>query len=68
MKTILPDAESREEHDAIKYSPHRINDGQVTCLFVPACSQNHRKGMKIEKNKAFWTIMMKATFLAHFID
>ena len=65
MKTILSDAESREEHDATKY---RINSGQVTGLFVPACNQNHGKGMKIEKNKAFWVIMKKATILTHFVD
>ena len=47
---------------------HRINDGQVTGLFVPACSQNHGKEVKIEKNKAFWTIMKKANLLARFID
>ena len=32
------------------------------------CSQNHQKGMKIEKNKAFGIIMKKATFLARFVD
>ena len=30
--------------------------------FVPECSQNHGKGMKIEQKKAFWTIVKKATF------
>ena len=55
MKTILSDAESCEEHNASHVYPHRMNNGQVTGLFVPACSRNHGKGMKIEKNKAFWT-------------
>ena len=32
-------------------------------LFVLWCSQNHGKGMKIERNEAFWTIVKKATFL-----
>ena len=47
---------------------HRTNDGGVMDPFVPGCGRNHRKGMKIEINKAFWTIMKKATFLAHFVD
>ena len=45
-----------------------MNDSQVMGLIVPACSRNHGKGMKIEKNKAFWTIVKKATFLARFDD
>ena len=36
--------------------------------FVHGCRRNHGKGVKIETNKAFWTIMKKATFLAHFVD
>ena len=36
--------------------------------FVPRCSQNDSKGMKIERNKAFWMIVKKATFLAGFVD
>ena len=36
--------------------------------FVPGCRRNHEKGMKIEMNKAFWTIVRKETFLARFID
>ena len=35
-------------------------------FFVPGCWQNHGKGMKIEVNEAFWTIMKKATFLVRF--
>ena len=52
MKTILPDAESHEEHDATKYSPIRqmmAKLGAFLCLRVV----ESQKGMKIEKNKAF---------------
>ena len=61
MKT---DTKSCKEHDETKYSPI----GQTTAdlrmdPFVPGCRQNHEKGMKIEMNKACWTIMKKATFL-----
>ena len=47
---------------------HRTNNGRVMDIFVPGCRQNHGKGMKIEMNKAFWMIVKKATFLAHFVD
>ena len=65
MKTILSDAESREEHDETKYSPIKMNDSRVTGLFVPGCRQNHGKGTKVEKIKHFWK---KATFLTCFVD
>ena len=42
--------------------------GRVTGLFVPGCRRNYVKGMKIEKNKAFWTIVKNVTFLARFVD
>ena len=61
MKTILSDAESCEEHDKTKYSPHRTSDGGVMDLFVLRCSRDHGKGIK---NKAFWTIVKKVIFFA----
>ena len=67
MKTILSDAESREEHDATKYSPigQMISKLQsFLCLDV----EKSLKKMKIKMNKEFWTIVKKATFLARFID
>ena len=36
--------------------------------FVPGCRRNHIKGMKIETNEAFWTIVKKATFLTCFVN
>ena len=47
---------------------HRTNDGGVIDDLVPRCRRSHGKGVKIEANKAFWTIVKKATFLAHFVD
>ena len=47
-------------------SPYRTNDGGFMDLLVSGCSRNHGKGMKIERNKAFGTIVKKA--LARFVD
>ena len=68
VKPVLSYAKSCEEHNETKYSPHRTNDGGVMDLFVSGCWQNHGKRMKIEMDKAFWTIVKKATFLACFIN
>ena len=67
IKTILPDVGSHEEHNETKCSPI----GWMTAKLHAFCahiSRNHEKGMKIEKNKAFWTIVKKEIFLAHFVD
>ena len=67
MKIILPDAKSREEHDETKYSPIGQTMTELRsflCLDVGKITER----MKIEMNQAFWTIVKKATFLAHFVD
>ena len=46
----------------------RTNDGGIMELSVLECRRNHGKGIKIEMNKASWTIVKKTTFLARFDD
>jgi len=67
MKIILSDAESREEHDEAKYSPiGQTMAGLRSFLCLDVGKITKRK--KIEMNQAFWTIVKKAAFLAHFVD
>ena len=68
MKIILSDAESREEHQETKYSPIRQMTAELRSFLCLDVGKITDKGMKIEMNKAFWMIVKKATFLAHFID
>ena len=67
MKIILSDAESREEHDKTKYSPIGQTMAELRS-FLCLMKEKSRKRMIIEMNQAFWTIVKKATFLAHFVD
>ena len=64
MKIILSDAESSEEHGEIKYSPIGQTMAELRSFFC----LDVQKRMKIEMNRAFWTIVKKATFLARFVD
>ena len=67
MKIILSDAESREEHDETKCSPIGQTVAELWS-FLCLDAGKSRKGMKIEMNQAFWTIVKKVTFLARFVD
>ena len=64
MKIILPDAESCEEHDETKYSPI----GQTMAELQFFLHLDVGKITEKNENWAFWTIVKKATFLAHFIN
>ena len=65
MKTILSDAKSHEEHDEMKYSPIRQTTAELCMILYMDVGKIMEKEWKL---KAFWTIVKKATFLAHFVD
>ena len=67
MKIILPDAESREEHDETKYSLIGQTMGELRsflCLDVGKITEKNENW----NESSIWTTMKKATFLARFVD